>query len=207
MTPKEKAKVNFDRQAKDYDTDRNSNGRMSRTAYGPILERLGGIKYGSILDVGCGTGELLSLTGSRASKAGIDISPEMIAVARKKLGSAADLKEGDSASLPWAGESFDVVMSNFSFHHYTDPSAVAGEMMRVLKGGGSLIIGDCWAPTPARQLLNVLMKFGDEGDHHLYSRGEICGLLEKSGFQHVDWARVDKNAFVVTAAKPGGPPK
>ena len=82
----------FDRQAWTYDTARF--GSHARGLYPVLLEQLVQIPHGSVLDVGCGTGELLREVGLRfpeTARTGLDLSANMLAVAREKLGGAAAL--------------------------------------------------------------------------------------------------------------------
>ena len=196
----EKSQRSYDRQAPGYDSDANWNGRIARQAYGRVMERLESVEFSSILDVGCGTGEMLSrIKKNGVRRAGIDISTQMVDIAGQKLGNECDLKTGDATALPWSDGTFDVVLCNYSFHHYEHPEKVLGEMRRVLKKGGRLVIGDCWMQTPLRLIMNVFIRFGNDGDYHFYSKREICGLLKKSGFTVTEWSRVNEHAMIVTA--------
>lgn len=85
----------FDRQAWTYDTARF--GSHARGLYPVLLEQLAQIPHGSVLDVGCGTGELLREVGLRfpeTARTGLDLSANMLAVAREKLGGAVELVQG-----------------------------------------------------------------------------------------------------------------
>ena len=76
----------FDRQAWTYDTARF--GSHARGLYPVLLEQLVQIPHGSVLDVGCGTGELLREVGLRfpeTARTGLDLSANMLAVARERL--------------------------------------------------------------------------------------------------------------------------
>lgn len=107
---KEKTIANFNRIAKDYDTS--LEGKQARTIYPFVLKKLDYLAYHSILDVGCGTGAVLSAIAKRKHNdvilAGIDISPEMIEVAKKRVKEKADLRVGDAEDLPWKDNSFDI---------------------------------------------------------------------------------------------------
>jgi len=109
----------------------------------------------SVLDVGCGTGEvtLLAKTRAKAGKVyGIDPAPEMIAVARKKAARKKldiDFRVGVIESLPFSDSSIDVVTSSLMMHHLPEDLKVRGlaEIYRVLKPGGRLLIADFMRPT------------------------------------------------------------
>src|SRR5699024_10391282 len=115
--------------------------------YPILLEKLSHISFQSALDLGCGTGEMMErILQADASKdlCGIDLSEEMLAAARSKLPAQVRLLLGDSEALPFPDASFDVVFCNDSFHHYPAPRNVLREVRRVLKPGGTFLMGDCW---------------------------------------------------------------
>lgn len=98
-----------------------------------------------VADIGCGYGgwliEFLQWKAAASHLAGIDLMPERVEAARRRV-PAADIRLGDAASLPWPGESFDLVAQFTLFMNIFDPAlrrAVAGEMLRVLKPGGAIL--------------------------------------------------------------------
>lgn len=100
-----------------------------------------------VLDLGCGTGRFtIPLAELARSVSGLDMSPMMLATARKKLadrGLEADLREGDMADLPFPDASFDVVVSMLALMHIPrqDRQQVFREVARVLRPGGRLLVG------------------------------------------------------------------
>lgn len=156
-----------------------------------------------VLDVGCGTGALAEhvLTSLPAVElSGVDISPEMLRRARRRLGDRASFVLGDSERLPFADGAFEAIICNDSFHHYPDPARAAFEMWRVLRPGGVLIIGDVWQPQPARAFANLFMPFSGEGDVRIYSEAEMRELLGP-WFASVEWRQVSGGACVIRAHK------
>ncbi len=151
-----------------------------------VLEELENLHFDSILDIGIGTGELLSLILQKFScnVSGIDISPNMIKIANEKLRNKAELAVGDVKNLIWNKNSFDIIISINAFHHYISPQEALNEMYRVCKINGTLFIGDCWLPTPFRQLYNLLLP-SKNGDIKLYSKEEILKLMKKAGFTNI----------------------
>ncbi len=128
--------------------------------YQEVLERvahLAGAGPGrAVLDVGTGTGNLAQeLLRRGAAVTAVEPSAEMRRIAREKLGSA-EVLDGQFLSIPVAAESQDAVVSTYAFHHLTDSDKVTGarEMLRVLRQGGRIVIGDvAWANEGARQAM------------------------------------------------------
>jgi ubiquinone/menaquinone biosynthesis C-methylase UbiE len=198
---KEESREKFNKQAEKFDSG--SGGKHSRELYDNVLHKLDQFSFNNLLDVGCGTGKLLSLISSKyeVQLYGVDLSKNMLEIARNKLGEKADLRVGDSESLPFEDDSFEMVTCTDSFHHYPHPENVLAEVRRVLKPKGILLIADPWAPTPFRQLVNIFMHFSKGGDVKIYSESEIRELLENTCFKIIEWEQITgKNAFIVTAS-------
>ena len=73
----------------------------------PLLEQIGRFPFWQLLDVGCGTGELLRMVGERfpeTTRTGLDLSAEMLSVARHKLGEGVELVQGEGGVLPLDAE-------------------------------------------------------------------------------------------------------
>jgi ubiquinone/menaquinone biosynthesis C-methylase UbiE len=135
----------------------------------------------AILDVGCGTGALLRTLSSRlpgaVELAGVDPAPAMIEVARATLphpGRRIRLERAGAERLPFADESFDLVVSTVSFHHWEDQAAGLAEVARVLSGGGRLVLVDHFAVGWLR-VWNALARRG------MRSRGEVEAMLRRAG--------------------------
>lgn len=98
----------------------------------------------NVLDVGCGTGTwALALAARGAAVTGIDISPEMVRVARRKAavsGHSVTFMPGDGRCLPFPAANFDLVTALLVLEFALDPSAVLSEMVRVLRPGGTLLV-------------------------------------------------------------------
>lgn len=145
----------------------------------------------SVLDVGCGTGDVTLLAKQRAKHGkvyGIDPAPEMIAVARKKAprkGLEIDFRMGEIESLPFSDASMDVVTSSLMMHHLPESLKVQGlaEIYRVLRPGGRLLIADFLRPTGS--FLNHLYIAFTR--HHGLRKGieDLKPLLENAGFSQI----------------------
>ena len=101
----------------------------------------------NLLDAGTGTGRMLEVLAPFAKRAtGLDISPDMLAIARDRLLSAgikqAQVRLGDAYRLPFNGEGFDAVLFHQVLHYLDDPGAAVAEAARVMTPGGRLVIAD-----------------------------------------------------------------
>ncbi len=95
---------------------------------------------GQVLDAACGGGWGTALLGESAAAVGVDFSPPSIAAARRAYGERAEFVEGDLRELPFADGEFDSVVSFEAIAHVDDPAVVVGELHRVLRPGGMLLI-------------------------------------------------------------------
>lgn len=124
----------------------------SEHRYRAKLLEIAGVSQGQhVLDVGCGTGTLALAAQKRVGTEGrvvaIDASPEMLARARKKAsaqGAAIDFLVAAAENLPEPAASFDAVLSSTVLHclDARSRSLAIGEMARVLKSAGVLLIAD-----------------------------------------------------------------
>jgi SAM-dependent methyltransferase len=90
-----------------------------------------------ILDVGCGPGNDLAELGAGA--VGVDRSAAMLARAQERGGSVV---AADAARLPFAAATFGAVRADRVIQHVADPSAALGEMIRVTRADGRVIVAD-----------------------------------------------------------------
>jgi len=195
---KELSNIAFSRDAADY--DQSSKYASLRASYSTIVAEALSEPTQSVLDIGCGTGALLSLIQEQNKTAqvfGIDLSGEMIKIAKAKLGKDVDLRVSDSEKLPFKNESFDVVTCTFSFHHYPNALIVLSEMRRVLKKSGKLIVADPLAPAPLRQLLNLFIPWRKDGTVRYYSKREMCNLIESAGLEIFKWSKLNWHSYML----------
>jgi SAM-dependent methyltransferase/DNA-binding transcriptional ArsR family regulator len=116
-----------------------------------IVGRLSAAPIENLLDAGTGTGRMLELIGPFARKAvGIDVSPEMLGIARDRLTREGlghcRVRLGDVFRLPFpdggALSGFDAVLFHQVLHYLDDPAAAVAEAARVMRRGGRLLIAD-----------------------------------------------------------------
>jgi ubiquinone/menaquinone biosynthesis C-methylase UbiE len=100
---------------------------------------------GEVLEVGVGTGRNLPFYPTGVRLTGVDLSPAMLAVAgdrARAVGREVALREADAQALPFADASFDTVVCTLSLCAIPDDRAAIGEMRRVLRPGGRLLLLD-----------------------------------------------------------------
>ena len=149
------------------------------------------------LDVGTGTGRMLELFGPRVEHAvGVDLSREMLAVARANLERAGlgncSLRQGDMYRLPLASESFDAAVFHQVLHYAEDPARAIREAGRVLRAGGRLVIVD-FAPHEVESLRT------EHAHRRLgFANEEVVQWLEEAGFDPGTIAHLPGEPLTVT---------
>jgi ArsR family transcriptional regulator len=116
-----------------------------------ILRNVAGEPIGSLLDAGTGTGRMLELLAPLAKHAvGVDVSSEMLAIARDRLARAeihhAQVRLADIYRLPFpdggALGGFDAVLFHQVLHYLDDPQSAVAEAARTMRSGARLVIVD-----------------------------------------------------------------
>ena len=101
---------------------------------------------GNVLDVACGTGDMaVSLVERGCTVTGVDISEEMLAIARQKA-PMVTFMIADAEHLPFPDASFDAVTCAFGVRNFVHLEQGLNEMLRVLKPGGQLVILELATP-------------------------------------------------------------
>lgn len=105
---------------------------------------------GDVLEVAIGTALNLPFYPADVRLTGIDLTPAMLTIARDRaaeLDRTVNLREGDAHALPYPDASFDTVVCTFSLCNIPDDRRAIGEMYRVLRPGGLLLLADHVAST------------------------------------------------------------
>ena len=161
------------------------------SAYGQgVIELLQPVSGETILDIGCGTGDLANvMTNAGAQVTGIDASENMVQQAQAKY-PALTFSQMDATKLSYDRE-FDAVFSNATLHWIKTPVSVIEGVYRSLKDGGRFVAefggkGNVQSITDALigQMMLASIPFTDE-DFPWYfpSIGEYTTLLEAAGFR------------------------
>ena len=112
-----------------------------------IVEAAGPGPFRRLVDLGTGAGRMLTLLGARAGQAvGLDLSQQMLNIARSRVGQAGlancELRHGDILAAGLPGQSADLVVVHQVLHYLNDPAAAVREAARLVAGGGRLLIVD-----------------------------------------------------------------
>ncbi|HET7460049.1 MAG TPA: class I SAM-dependent methyltransferase [Longimicrobium sp.] len=137
----------------------------------------------TLLDAGCGTGR--RLRGADAATAvGIDLTPEMLAAGGEPGVAAADVR-----ALPFAPAAFDVVWCRLVIGHVADAAAVFGELARVCRAGGTVLVTDFHPDAVAaghRRTFRDAAGTVREVEHHVHPPQTQVDLAAAAGLRIVE---------------------
>lgn len=201
----ELSRLHFNKQACDYDKKNTVYySREGKISCAEICKFLKSNDYSRLLDVGCGTAylaELLSKTHN-GSYTGLDISENMIEVARLKGIPNAEFVLGKSDALPFEENSFDIVTCSQSFHHYPRQDEAMKEAYRVLKKGGIYILSDTGIGGLGAWLDNHLFfKLLRSGDCKTQNRHGISRMMKRIGFECILSKQISRMIYMVVGRK------
>lgn len=172
-----------------------------------MLELVGPRPFQAMADLGTGTGRMLELFAPLYRRGvGVDLSREMLAVARARL-EAADLlrrvqvRQGDLAQLPLPDAGFDVALMHHVLHHVETPEEALAEAARVLVPGGLLIVVDF--------LPHAVEALRRDHAHRWpgFAPGQMAGWLKRAGLVPATPLSLPGRALTVAvweARRPGG---
>ena len=177
--------------------------------FGGGREWIGERARGRVLEVAVGTGRNLSHYNSESTITGVDLSPEMLALAKQHaadLGRNADLHEGDAAQLRFPDVSFETVVCALSLCSIPDPARAIAEMHRVLVPGGQLLlldhVGSTWPPLYGAQWLVEQLTRRLAGE---YQPRRQLPIVEAAGFGIEESERLKAGTIErIRAVKPAG---
>lgn len=145
-----------------------------------------------IVDLGCGTGELLAglLAGGKKTLIGVDVSPEMLEQARLRLPESPnlELRIGELEHLPMREQEADAALMSMVLYHVSEPEKAIQEVYRVLNPGGLFLLVD-FLKHDQEQIKDII-----GGVWLGFTRRQISGWLERSGFnlKHIESYPVEK---------------
>ena len=149
-----------------------------------VFAEVNGNIKAKLLDLSCGTGELLcqfAKTKPQLQLFGVDISENMLAIAKHKVPSATFYRM-DVHHMKLKDNTFDYVVSTEAFHHYPDQRKALSEMVRVCKSGGKVMVADI---NFFLSLLHRLFVKMEPGCVHINSRKEMMHVFEEAGLRDI----------------------
>jgi len=154
------------------------------------------------LEIGCGGGVLLDMVLQTVQRAcGIDHSRDMVELARQKNAPALSkgrvkIVEGDARALPWAENHFTCAAGVEVLYFIENPLQTLGELYRVLKPGGRLVLVTGAQPGSvlSKIVFSPWLRY-----LHFHPNGELTYMLEQTGFQTVQVKRVDRSEHTTFA--------
>ena len=199
------SKEHFNRQASIYDEkDTIYYSKYGKISCNYVSEYLKNIDYNKLLDIGSGTGYLINMLKDKEMSEfyGLDLSEEMIKIAKSKNIENAQFILGSANKLPFDDDAFDIVTCIQSFHHYPYPNEAMREAYRVLKKGGLYILSDTGVGGIAAWIDNhILFKIMKSGDCHTENKEGISKLMIKNGFKVIDKKQIKGFIYSVVGQK------
>ena len=180
----ERARRLWNRMADKYDRQMSW---WERVLFGEGREWVCSRAEGAVLEIAVGTGRNLPVYPAGTSVTAVELSPEMLKIARERAreaGIAADLREGDAQHLDFPDGEFDTVVCTLALCSIPDDGAAVREAYRVLRPGGRfLLLEHVGSPNPvvrAAQWLLEQITIRLEGDN---LTREPLRHLRKTGFE------------------------
>jgi SAM-dependent methyltransferase len=139
-----------------------------------------------VLDVACGAAHASEVAAPHVRQVvGIDLTPALLAIGADRLRAAGIdnvlLQEGHAAALPFVDASFDLVFCRTALHHFPDPERCIGEMARVCRPRGRVVLSDMIAPSAElRDAFDELHRQIDPSHTRALLEAEIADLLGRA---------------------------
>ncbi len=146
-----------------------------------------------VLDVACGPGLVACALAPYARHVtGLDMTPRMIEEARSLADRAGVTNVtwdvGTATPLPYGDESFSVVVTRYSFHHFAEPAAALREMFRVCQADGRVVVADLSIPSPQGLRFDAVEQWRDPSHVHALSPDELRALFTAHSVDDVEEA-------------------
>ena len=161
------------------------------------LLRLSGVgAEDTVLDIGCGPGIVACAFASVARDVtGIDLAPAMLerARARQAKRSLTNMTWlcGDVSALPFPDNSFSIVVTRYTFHHFLSPASVLAEMVRVCRPGGRVVVCDATPPAAKLSAYDRFETLRDPSHAHALSLETLEALFADLGLRQIETASHD----------------
>ncbi|WP_103027835.1 class I SAM-dependent methyltransferase [Salinibacter altiplanensis] len=158
----------------------------------PVAQQTAAVEPGErVLDLACGTGELLhriALDTPAAELTGVDLAPAMVERARTKLAGEADVRieKADAHGLPFDDGAFDVIVCASTFHYFTHPQAVLEEVHRVLRPSGRFVVLDWCRDYWTCRTMDALLQRVDPAYETCYTLEELKDRMRPANFEVQD---------------------
>lgn len=156
------------------------------------VDRLGLEPHFEVLDVAGGTGLLSRAIAPHVKNVvAVDITPEMLAHGRRQVDreriANVRFEMGAAEDLPYPSESFDMVATRFTVHHFQRPDVVIGEMRRVCRHGGRIAVIDIVSPEDEKLAAryNHFERLRDPTHTRALSPSELEKMIEAGGVRGI----------------------
>lgn len=151
----------------------------------------------TVLDLGCGPGfwtlPIAEIVGAETTVYALDVSEEMLAaLIEQNPPLNVRTVQAELPSIPLPDASVDFIWAAFVFHEVQPPAVHAMEMYRVLRSGGRIAVLD-WHPNAKGQ--------SGPPRHHRFSPQQVEEFLRAAGFNHIQHAWQDEDAYLLLIDK------
>lgn len=164
--------------------------RYTRNSLGKLVASLPLQGGEHLLDVACGTGrlaELLRRVHGNIRTTGVDLSPDMIRVARQRMPESPTTawQVGTLASAKLDEQSFDVITCNSAFHLFVNQREALGRMARLVRPGGLVAIVDWCREYPQMGAIQRLARLPGRQYRNILTRAELGEMLVEAGLEPI----------------------
>jgi demethylmenaquinone methyltransferase / 2-methoxy-6-polyprenyl-1,4-benzoquinol methylase len=145
----------------------------------------------NVLDICCGTGSTTAIIAEEVNRGhiiGVDLSPDMLAIARKKVPAQwVGFERASVDALPFVDNSFGAVFCSYGLHEIPREirAGALKEVFRVLKLGGKFLTLDYHLPRrfPARQAVSAFVRIFEHDTAYRMMKGNLAGEVADSGLR------------------------